>query len=146
MKFLVNGVEYKDYNEALKAEELANSKNDILNNMKLFTVSKEDVIFLTIAVVTRDNHSEYAKVLANDYFGSQYSINERKQLIKNYTVSECLDRGVVERTAIGVIRGKEYSKFRYFNNLDCEKDTPKEEYSSIDKARLIKLFEDSVLL
>lgn len=127
MKFVVNGVEYDDYSEALKAESNMRVKERsslVRKCTKVFSVSIGNGKPYVLLVVSKSNHIEIAKALAEEIFGCQFEIDSNRQLRKNYTINECLDECTLDlmlnnAVELDVSTGRvQDDNMYYFNNLD----------------------------
>ena len=131
MKFVVNGMEYNDYSEALKAESNMRVKERsslVRKCTKVFSVSIGNGKPYVLLVVSKSNHIEIAKALAEEIFGCQFEIDSNRQLRKNYIINECLDECTLDlmlNTAVelDVSTGRaQDDNMYYFNNLDSDSE------------------------
>lgn len=127
MKFVVNGVEYNDYSEALKAESNMRVKERsslVRECTKVFSINRGNAKPYTLLVVAKNSHTEIAKALAEEIFGCQFEIDSNRQLRKNYIINECLDERKLDlmlnaAVELDVSTGRvQGDKMYYFNNLD----------------------------
>lgn len=127
MKFVVNGVEYNDYSEALIAESNTRGKERsslVRECTKVFSINRGNAEPYILLVVAKNSHTEIAKALAEEIFGCQFEIDSNLQLRKNYIINECLDKRKLDLmlntaveldTSIGKVQD---DNMYYFNNLD----------------------------
>lgn len=127
MKFVVNGLEYDDYSEALIAESNTRIKERsslVRECTKVFSINRGKAEPYILLVVAKNSHTEIAKAIAEELFGCQFEIDSNRQVRKNYVVSECLDKCVRSSmldTAVklDVSTGRvQDDNMYYFNNLD----------------------------
>lgn len=136
MKFVVNGVEYNEYSEALIAESSMRVKERsslVRECTKVFSINRGNAEPYILLVVAKNSHTEIAKALAEDIFGRQFGIDSNLQLRKNYIINECLDERKLDlmlNTAVELdasIGKVQDDNMYYFNNLD---NTPEKDNTS----------------
>lgn len=127
MKFVVNGVEYNDYSEALVAESNARVKDRsilVSECTKVFSINRDNTEPYILLVVAKNNHTEIAKALAEEIFGCQFEIDSNRQVIKNYVINEWTDEYAVSEMIDIAVKLDIYTgnvqdeNMYYFNNLD----------------------------
>lgn len=131
MKYVVDGVEYDDYIEALNKERassnyLKDEKDFLRHNMQVFEIRREGYPIHTLAILVDKDHLKYAKALAQDLFGVQYEIISDK-LKENYKVLACTSAVRLEELIAEIFSLREsdnitlFSNIRY-NNAESRKD------------------------
>ena len=155
MKFIVEGKEFSNYEEAQKYEEELNKKKyrdnykDFLeSNMRVFKChdryENSDIFF---AVVAEKDHELYAHVMAEKEFGSRLGFNSDMGIVFNWEIAECdqstytsIVQGMVEES-IGVeLPVIVFSVIQYDDNSnkDCKYVKTEDSRGNCDKREAVR--------